>query len=615
MKPIIRNPIIPIFASCLALTGHAMAQVLITPGAPNYGQNFDGFNVVADVSTAGTGAPILWNGTASVTKWQNNITYPGWIRQVAIGLDTNRTDKDYIGEFTSGTIRFGNMGNGVAGDGSLDAGPTTDRALGVLMRGTGNSASFGVVFQIGEGVAVSDVNISYFGEQWFRAPDQTPNDRLDFQCKVLASYDPATFLINDETGWTDIDELDFAAVKEGANQKSDGNYVGSEFGPNRIALSAKISPVIAPGQYLAMRWRYVSDSANDQSALAVDDLLVSFGTERGAIPINNTSFTHTENFNALPPFDAPNPVTNASEAHTILNWGTDPANVDGWDGTGWYRKRKFDSGKDITGVANFLSDNWGFANIGSDNSTDRAIGSMGSSDFAEIDPKGLSVAFGMVFQADPGVNGINQATVSYKGEQWFNAAGDQSRLDFQYKIRSAAQGPISPNTTILSDTGWTNVNELDFVAPDTGGANANDGNAVFTNLAQTFTLNQTLDEGEYLVIRWLHATKGDPSQYRSAETPSYTDGLFVDDLSVTLTAFNPDFKITAVSLAGNTLSMTADGLTGGSQYHVEYSPDLTTVFADVAASTFTAGGTTESINVTVSGTKGFYRLASGAGSP
>lgn len=611
MKPIIKNPIIPILASCLALTGHAMAQVLISPGTLNYSQNFDGLNVSADVAKAGSTAPILWDGTntatTSATLWLNNTTYTGWTSQLKID-GTTRTDKDYLGEFTSGTIRFGNMGNG--GNFSTVSSPTTDRALGVLMQGlpaNGNAASFGVVLEVGTGVSVTGVTIDYTGEQWFRAPASVGPDRLDFQYKVLNSYNPGTFLIHDETGWTDVDALDFAALKENSNSKLDGNAAA-----NRVALSATIFPTLAAGQFLALRWKYESDNTAAQAGLAVDDLTVSFGPERGTILIDSASFTHTEDFDTLPTFDAPDPVNLAAEAFTALNWGTDPANVNGWDGTGWYRKRKNDAGKDITGVGNFLQDNWGFANIGSDNSPDRALGSLGRFQ--------SSVAFGTVLQAGAGVNGITTATISYRGEQWFNSL-DLSRLDFQYKIRSAANGPFSSGTNILSDaSGWTDVDALDFASLDNSDpqvVGARDGNTLNSNLSHSFTLNQTLDEGEYLVIRWLHAAKGDTAQYRSLETPAGepTDGLFVDDLSITLAAPGTAIRITDVSLAGSTLSMTADGLTGGSQYHVEYSPDLTTPFADVAASTFTAAGTTEIINVTVSGTKGFYRVASGAGTP
>lgn len=601
MNPISKKPILRILTGVLALAGPSMAQVTISPGALTYSQNFDALNVSSDVATAGTGAPLLWDGLASVTSWQNDLTYTGWTRQVASGGQSNRLDKDYIGEFTSNTIRFGNMGNGVAGDGMRDTGPPTDRALGVLMQGADGAASFGMVFGIDPGVVVSGVTIKYTGEQWFRAPTAAT---MNFQYKILGSYNPATFLINDETSWTDVDALDFSTLQTGGNQKIDGNA-----NANRSARSATIFPNLAAGQFLALRWKYVSDAVAAQAGLAVDDVTVSFGPDRGAIMVNSTSFTHTEDFNTLPTFNAPDPVNTAVEAFTPLNWGTNPANVDGWNGTGWDRRRKESQGKDITGVANFLQDNWGFGNVGSDNSTDRALGSLGR--FQK------SVAFGVVLQAAAGVNGITNATVSYRGEQWWNSADDQSRLDFQYKIRSAADGPFSTGTNILSDSAdWIDVDALDFLAPDTGSNFLNDGNSIHTELAQTFALNQSLDEGEYLVIRWLHAAKGDPAQYRAAETPDSapTDGLFVDDLSITL-AGAAAIRITDVNLAGNSLSITADGLTGGSQYHLEYSPDLITLFADVPASTFTAGGPTHLINVTVAGSKGFFRVASGAGIP
>jgi len=134
-----RNPLI-ILTACLVIAGIADAQVLIDPGALTHTEDFDGVDVSDDVATAGTGNPILWDGAASLTTWQNDVTYPGWTRQIAVGGFSNRTDKDFVGEFKGGTIRFGNMGNGVDGDMSLDTGPSTDRALGVVMPSADGSA-------------------------------------------------------------------------------------------------------------------------------------------------------------------------------------------------------------------------------------------------------------------------------------------------------------------------------------------------------------------------------------------------------------------------------------------------------------------------------------------
>lgn len=279
MKTIVSSTILAtLFTGIPVLHG---AILINSIGTFVYSQNFDGLNVSTDVATAGGGSnsPILWNGVASTTSWQNDSTYAGWTRQVKIDANTNAQDKDFIGEFRDGTTRFGNMGNGSATDGLRDTGPTTDRALGLLMQGnagTGNSASFGVVFEIGAGLQVGSATVGYNGEQWFRA-GATSADRLDFQYKILSSYNSATFLLNDVTGWTDINALDFAALQTGTNGKLDGNAAA-----NRAALSSTFTLDATASQFIAFRWNNVSDSSAAQAALAVDDLSISFTTT--AIP-------------------------------------------------------------------------------------------------------------------------------------------------------------------------------------------------------------------------------------------------------------------------------------------------------------------------------------------
>lgn len=82
--------------------------------------------------------------------------------------------------------------------------------------------------------------------------------------------------------------------------------------------------------------------------------------------------------------------------------------------------------------------------------------------------------------------------------------------------------------------------------------------------------------------------------------------------TIDLPAQPAGISIIDCSLSGNTFSLTAGNLSSGSDYHVEFSPDLNSAFADVAGSTFTAGGETDTTTVTTSGTKGFYRVAEGA---
>ena len=275
MKTAIPSAIlVTLFAGIPVLHGAILINSIGTYG---YSQNFDVPNPSAllnDVTTAGGGTniPIAWDGVTSTTSWQNDSTYAGWTRQVTVGATTNAQDKDFIGEFRDGTTRFGNMGNGSATDGVRDTGPTTDRALGLMMQNLGNSASFGVVFQVGTGLQVTQALIGYNAEQWFRGT-ATSDDRLDFQYKILSSYNSATFLINDVTGWTDVNALDFSALQAGTNGKLDGNAPA-----NRAALSSTISLNTDENQFIAFRWTNASEAIGAQAALAVDDLVINFST-------------------------------------------------------------------------------------------------------------------------------------------------------------------------------------------------------------------------------------------------------------------------------------------------------------------------------------------------
>jgi hypothetical protein len=65
------------------------------------------------------------------------------------------------------------------------------------------------------------------------------------------------------------------------------------------------------------------------------------------------------------------------------------------------------------------------------------------------------------------------------------------------------------------------------------------------------------------------------------------------------------------SISDSTFTLNVGNLSSGSDYHVEFSPDLVSDFADLANSTFTASGETDSTTLTISDTRGFYRVATG----
>jgi hypothetical protein len=239
------------------------AQVTVNVGT-TYTQNFDNPSFATEVAAAGTGL--------STWSFANNSTYAGWMRQVNVGdpIVIDRSDKDYIGEaLNTNTARFGNVGNG----GSWPE-ATTDRALMSMIRGASSEISFGVVFQL-TGGAATGATVAYTGEQWFRAPN---TNTLQFQYKVLNSFNAAAFFINDETGWTDVNSLDFAALKIGSGQKMNGNFTGdAEFGANRTVLTDSITVNLADGNFIAFRWRQADLAAGAaQPGLGIDDFSVTF---------------------------------------------------------------------------------------------------------------------------------------------------------------------------------------------------------------------------------------------------------------------------------------------------------------------------------------------------
>ena len=81
--------------------------------------------------------------------------------------------------------------------------------------------------------------------------------------------------------------------------------------------------------------------------------------------------------------------------------------------------------------------------------------------------------------------------------------------------------------------------------------------------------------------------------------------------SITIPIQPAGLAISECSLIGNIFSITATGLVTNTDYHVEFSPDLITNFVDVANSTFSASGETDTTSVTASETIGFYRIATG----
>jgi Ca2+-binding RTX toxin-like protein len=153
-----------------------------------------------------------------------------------------------------------------ADDGSLSAGNTysygpsgnVDRALGALQSGA-LVPLIGVGLSNGGPVRITQVDVTYGGEQWRLGTDVSRVDRLDAEYSTNAS--------SLTTGtWTAVDGLDFTApVTTGGPIKIDGNGVG------RTIVAGSISGLnLATGQAVWIRWVDLNATGADDG-LAVDD--------------------------------------------------------------------------------------------------------------------------------------------------------------------------------------------------------------------------------------------------------------------------------------------------------------------------------------------------------
>ena len=144
--------------------------------------------------------------------------------------------------------------------------------------------------------------------------------------------------------------------------------------------------------------------------------------------------------------------------------------------------------------------------FGAADSTDRALGSLRTS--------GVAATFGTVITNNTGET-ISDLLIAYTGEQWrLGALGRVDRLDFSYSLDA---------TSIITGS-WTDVDNLDFVAPVTGDVTG----ALVGNLPENQTLlshtipSLNLVHGASLYLRWV-----------DFDASSSDDGLAIDNVSIT----------------------------------------------------------------------------------
>ena len=222
------------------------------------------FITFSQVSMSSTGSYTQDFNTLSSTgasnSWTDNSTIANWYWQKSTaGTLTYRAD---TGSSNSGAAySYGSSGN-------------SDRAMGSLGSGNASAGSFawGVLLQNTSGATISDIKISYTGEQWRNsaAGSQTIGFYYKISSSTITSLNP-----NSNSTWTAVSALNFTSpITGGTAGALNGNSAA-----NRTSISSISIPCLElkNNEYIMFKWDDPDHTGNDHG-LSIDDVTVSWTT-------------------------------------------------------------------------------------------------------------------------------------------------------------------------------------------------------------------------------------------------------------------------------------------------------------------------------------------------
>jgi hypothetical protein len=226
-------------------------------------------NGAIDLSVSGGTPTLVLTDLNTVTQNFNTLANSGTTSSV---FPTGWSILE-IGGNTTYTI---GTGSGTTGDSySFGSTSSSDRALGGIRSGS-NNPIIGASFTNTTGQTVTQLAITYVGEQWrLGATDRT--DRLEFQ------YSTDATTLNNGT-WVSVNALNFTApVQSGTVAALDGNS-----STNRTTITSVISGLNIPaGSTFRIRWLdYDATGADD--GLGIDDFSLTMRA-----PVSNNTYSYS----------------------------------------------------------------------------------------------------------------------------------------------------------------------------------------------------------------------------------------------------------------------------------------------------------------------------------
>lgn len=256
---------IPLLGAALSCAGVVEAQVNMA-GTGSYGQDFN-----------------TLNATGTVT-WTDNTTIANWYAQ--------RTG--------TGTTIVANAGASNAGNlYSYGTDTDADRALGSV--GSANVAAghfaWGVLLRNTSGGPITDIRVSYVGEQWRNSANATAHTAA---FHYQTSTTPITDLQpNNNAAWTAVPALDFAGpITGGTAGALNGNDPANQAVFNNVAIP---SLSLANNAYIMLKWDD-PQQAGANHGLSIDDVLIEW-TAEPSVSFDSATGSALENVGA------PQPIT------------------------------------------------------------------------------------------------------------------------------------------------------------------------------------------------------------------------------------------------------------------------------------------------------------------
>lgn len=221
-----------------AFSGVSWGQVNMTTTS-SYSQDFN--------TLANSGSNNTWtdNSTISSWYWQTESSSTGYNASTG----SSNSGKRY----------------------SFGATSSSDRAMGSIGSGSPDDIAWGVLLRNTSGVTISDIKISYRGEQWRysgTSSSQTVQLHYKISSSIISDLEP-----DNNSGWISVSSLDFTSpITSGSTGALDGNNSSNSEEFNNISIP---SLSLADNEYIMIRWRDVNHSGSDHG-LSIDDVTISW---------------------------------------------------------------------------------------------------------------------------------------------------------------------------------------------------------------------------------------------------------------------------------------------------------------------------------------------------